>query len=193
MPIYNGSSTRVVHAGEARAKPHHALTTPIVQTSTFTFADTADLVSFKEAYIWGDEKERSEYGRYGNPTVAAVERKLAQLDSSARSARLWLSERQAELKQQRASLEDRRLQLEQRLARLAASEAAVVRGQERADGERAVEEKALGQRRQELDAMAEKLADELMDAARNTGATVKKKEDMHKMAEANRAFAHYRW
>ncbi len=41
--------------------------------------------------------------------------------------------------------------------------------------------------------MAEKLADELMDAARNTGATVKKKEDTHKMAEANKAFAHYRW
>jgi small subunit ribosomal protein S7 len=41
--------------------------------------------------------------------------------------------------------------------------------------------------------MAERLADELMDASRNTGATVKKKEDTHKMAEANRAFAHYRW
>ena len=41
--------------------------------------------------------------------------------------------------------------------------------------------------------MAERLAGELMDAARNTGVTVKKKEDMHKMAEANRAFAHYRW
>lgn len=41
--------------------------------------------------------------------------------------------------------------------------------------------------------MAERLADELMDAARNTGVTVKKREDTHKMAEANRAFAHYRW
>ena len=41
--------------------------------------------------------------------------------------------------------------------------------------------------------MAEKLAGELMDAARGTGAAVKKKEDTHKMAEANRAFAHYRW
>jgi len=41
--------------------------------------------------------------------------------------------------------------------------------------------------------MAEKLAGELMDAARNTGVTVKKKEDTHKMAEANRAFAHYHW
>ncbi len=41
--------------------------------------------------------------------------------------------------------------------------------------------------------MAEKLAGELMDAFQNQGATVKKKEDTHKMAEANRAFAHYRW
>jgi small subunit ribosomal protein S7 len=41
--------------------------------------------------------------------------------------------------------------------------------------------------------MAEKLAAEFMDAANNQGATVKKREDTHKMAEANRAFAHYRW
>ncbi|MGI6730559.1 MAG: 30S ribosomal protein S7 [Anaerovoracaceae bacterium] len=41
--------------------------------------------------------------------------------------------------------------------------------------------------------MSERLAKELMDAANNTGASVKKKEDTHKMAEANRAFAHYRW
>ena len=38
----------------------------------------------------------------------------------------------------------------------------------------------------------ERLANEIMDAANNTGAAVKKKEDMHKMAEANKAFAHYR-
>ena len=41
--------------------------------------------------------------------------------------------------------------------------------------------------------MRERLAAEIMDAANNTGASVKKKEDMHKMAEANKAFAHYRW
>ncbi|SCN26182.1 30S ribosomal protein S7 [Clostridium sp. N3C] len=41
--------------------------------------------------------------------------------------------------------------------------------------------------------MREKLANELMDAANNTGAAVKKKEDTHKMAEANKAFAHYRY
>lgn len=41
--------------------------------------------------------------------------------------------------------------------------------------------------------MDERLAGELMDAANGTGASVKKREDTHKMAEANKAFAHYRW
>ena len=41
--------------------------------------------------------------------------------------------------------------------------------------------------------MAERVANELMDAARRTGAAVKKREDTHRMAEANKAFAHYRW
>lgn len=41
--------------------------------------------------------------------------------------------------------------------------------------------------------MAEKLAGEIMDAASGVGSSIKKKDDTHKMAEANRAFAHYRW
>ncbi|MDA3847297.1 MAG: 30S ribosomal protein S7 [Vallitaleaceae bacterium] len=41
--------------------------------------------------------------------------------------------------------------------------------------------------------MVARLAAELLDASNNTGSSVKKKEDMHKMAEANKAFAHYRW
>lgn len=41
--------------------------------------------------------------------------------------------------------------------------------------------------------MQEKLAGELLDAFNNTGSSIKKKEDTHKMAEANKAFAHYRW
>jgi small subunit ribosomal protein S7 len=41
--------------------------------------------------------------------------------------------------------------------------------------------------------MAEKLAGELLDAFNNTGATIKRREDVHRMAEANKAFAHYRW
>jgi cystathionine gamma-synthase len=73
-------STQVVHAGEQRLKPHHALTTPIYQTSTYTFENTADMVNFMEAKLWGDETDRDEYGRYGNPTIAAVEAKLAELD-----------------------------------------------------------------------------------------------------------------
>jgi small subunit ribosomal protein S7 len=41
--------------------------------------------------------------------------------------------------------------------------------------------------------MAEKLAAEVIDASQNQGATIKKRQDTHKMAEANKAFAHYRW
>jgi small subunit ribosomal protein S7 len=41
--------------------------------------------------------------------------------------------------------------------------------------------------------MAERLTQEIMDAANGTGTSVKRREDMHKMAEANKAFAHYRW
>jgi len=41
--------------------------------------------------------------------------------------------------------------------------------------------------------MVERLAGEILDAASNTGNSIKKKEDLHKMAEANKAFAHYRW
>ena len=41
--------------------------------------------------------------------------------------------------------------------------------------------------------MTDKLANELLDAANNKGTAIKKKEDVHRMAEANKAFAHYRW
>ena len=41
--------------------------------------------------------------------------------------------------------------------------------------------------------MKDRLANEIMDAANNTGASVKKREDVHKMAESNKAFAHFRW
>jgi small subunit ribosomal protein S7 len=41
--------------------------------------------------------------------------------------------------------------------------------------------------------MSEKLAGELLDAFNNTGVTIKRRDDVHRMAEANKAFAHYRW
>ena len=48
-------------------------------------------------------------------------------------------------------------------------------------------------RRRPERSMSDKLAAELLDAANNRGSAVKKREDTHKMAEANKAFAHYRW
>ncbi len=48
-------------------------------------------------------------------------------------------------------------------------------------------------RRRKENTMAERLANEILDAANRTGAAVKRREDIHKMAESNRAFAHYRW
>jgi small subunit ribosomal protein S7 len=48
-------------------------------------------------------------------------------------------------------------------------------------------------RRRKENTMAERLANEVLDAANRTGAAVKRREDIHKMAESNRAFAHYRW
>ncbi|MFQ5577954.1 MAG: trans-sulfuration enzyme family protein, partial [Anaerolineae bacterium] len=82
MPAQPSRDTRVVHAGEKRIKAAHALTTPIMQTSTYTFENTRDLTAYMEAKLWGDEVDREEYGRYGNPTVAAAERKLADLDGA---------------------------------------------------------------------------------------------------------------
>ncbi len=78
--VRRGPSTDAVHAGAARPNAFHSLTVPVVQTATYTFADTADLCAFQQARMWGGAKDRTEYGRYGNPTVAAVEAKLSALD-----------------------------------------------------------------------------------------------------------------
>ena len=76
------SLTQAVHAGEKRYLSHDSLTVPIVQTSTFTFEDTASLINFMEEHMFWEVPEREEYGRYGNPTVRAVEAKLAALDGA---------------------------------------------------------------------------------------------------------------
>jgi cystathionine gamma-synthase len=77
-------STRAVHAGEAKRKLDGALTTPIVQTSTYTFADTAEIVAFMQQKAAGEEA-RHEYGRYSNPTQTVAERKLADLEGGERA------------------------------------------------------------------------------------------------------------
>lgn len=78
-------STQAVHAGEERPKPYGALTTPIVQTSTYTFADTAEIMDFMHRKAAGDSPVRHEYGRYSNPTQVVVERKVAALDGGERA------------------------------------------------------------------------------------------------------------
>jgi cystathionine gamma-synthase len=78
----DGASTRSVHAGRSRRQPHHSLTTPLVQTATYTFDDTAGLIDFMEAKVWGDGMAREEYGRYGNPTTRAVEERIAALENA---------------------------------------------------------------------------------------------------------------
>src|SRR5258708_39102857 len=68
------------HAGEPSSRPSHTLTSSIAQTATFTFDDSADL----ERYMRGEDAdpEREEYGRYGNPTVGEVEKRLAALEGT---------------------------------------------------------------------------------------------------------------
>jgi cystathionine gamma-synthase len=73
-------STQAVHAGEERRKPYGAVTTPIVQTSTYTFQDTGEILDFMRRKAGGATSVRDEYGRYSNPTQTAAERKLASLE-----------------------------------------------------------------------------------------------------------------
>ena len=73
-------STQAVHAGEEHRKPYGALTTPIVQTSTYTFADTAEILDFMGQKAASAAPVRDEYGRYSNPTQTAAERKIAALE-----------------------------------------------------------------------------------------------------------------
>jgi len=78
-----GTNTLAVHGGDDRPRAHQAIPMPIIQTATYAFADTADLVHFMQQKTAGDGIEgREEYGRYGNPTVQAVEQKLAALEGA---------------------------------------------------------------------------------------------------------------
>jgi len=90
VKVAPGNSTVAVHAGAERPNAYHSLTPPVVQTATYTFADTQDLSDFMDARMWGAAKGRTEYGRYGNPTVTAAEAKLAALEG-AQAAVLYSS------------------------------------------------------------------------------------------------------
>ena len=73
-------STASVHAGETRDKPVHALVDPVFQTSSYTFQTMAEVVAFQTAHNKGHVEGSYEYGRYGNPTIAAAEARLAALE-----------------------------------------------------------------------------------------------------------------
>src|SRR5262249_57747895 len=72
-----GPSTLAVHGGEPRPKPANSLATPIVQTATFTWANTQELKDHFDGKI-----DRVEYGRYGNPTQKIAESKLTALEGA---------------------------------------------------------------------------------------------------------------
>jgi cystathionine gamma-synthase len=75
-------ATLAVHGQpeQRRRNEHRALITPLVQTATYTYDDTADLCAFQEAKLMGNVGDRLQYGRYGNPTVRAVEKRMAALE-----------------------------------------------------------------------------------------------------------------
>ena len=73
-------STQAVHAGEDKRKPYGALTTPIIQSSTFTFEHSTEIRQFMESKAAGAQSVRHEYGRYSNPTQSVAERKIAALE-----------------------------------------------------------------------------------------------------------------
>jgi len=77
-------ATKVVHAGEGKGKPYDAVTMPIVQTSTYAFADTQEILDFVADKESDKLNLRCEYGRYGNPTQSAVEEKVATLEGGER-------------------------------------------------------------------------------------------------------------
>jgi len=70
-------STRSIHAGEPRKKYADSLTTPIIQTATFTFQNSKAIEDYTKK-----GKEHFEYGRYGNPTAQIAERRLADLEGA---------------------------------------------------------------------------------------------------------------
>jgi cystathionine gamma-synthase len=78
---FQGASTQAVHLGRG-TNPYHAISEPIVQSATYTFADTADLCQYMDDRLWEQTDGRVEYGRYGNSTVFAAETRLASLEGS---------------------------------------------------------------------------------------------------------------
>jgi cystathionine gamma-synthase len=80
-----GPATVAIHGLGRKPKAHHAVSTPIVQTSNYSFASTGEVIAFMEAKAGGRLIRESEYGRYGNPTQHETERKLAAIEGAERA------------------------------------------------------------------------------------------------------------
>ena len=80
-----GAATLAVHGLGRRHKAHNAVSTPIVQTSNFSFGSMAEVVEFMAAKAQGRIIREQEYGRYGNPTQQEAERKLAAIEGAERA------------------------------------------------------------------------------------------------------------
>jgi cystathionine gamma-synthase len=80
-----GLSTLAIHGRERRRKAHNAVSTPIVQTSNFSFDSMKEVVEFMAAKGQGNIIREQEYGRYGNPTQQEAERKVAALEGAERA------------------------------------------------------------------------------------------------------------
>ena len=80
-----GPATLAIHGRERRRKAHHAVSTPIVQTSNYSFGSMTEVVEFMKAKGQGRIIREQEYGRYGNPTQQEAERKLAAIEGAERA------------------------------------------------------------------------------------------------------------
>ena len=80
-----GPSTLAIHGRGRRRKAHHAVSTPIVQTSNYSFESTSEVFEFMRAKGQGRVIREHEYGRYGNPTQQEAERKLAAIEGAERA------------------------------------------------------------------------------------------------------------
>ena len=80
-----GPSTLAIHGPRRRRKAHNAVSTPIVQTSNFSFSSTSEVLEFMKAKSEGSIIREQEYGRYGNPTQQEAERKLAAIEGAERA------------------------------------------------------------------------------------------------------------
>jgi cystathionine gamma-synthase len=84
-PHHWGPATLAIHGHGKHRKAHHAVSTPIVHTSNYSFDSTSEVFEFMKAKGQGRVIREHEYGRYGNPTQQETERKLAAIEGAERA------------------------------------------------------------------------------------------------------------